>query len=45
MIGWSFVVTGIIMLAIKYTIGLSADEGGEGMGLDLTEHGEAAYEP
>lgn len=43
--GWSFVVTGIIMLAIKYTIGLSADEEGEGMGLDLTEHGEAAYEP
>ena len=42
--GWSFVVTGIIMLAIKYTIGLSADEEGEGMGLDLTEHGEAAYE-
>ena len=43
--GWSFVVTGIIMLAIKYTIGLSADEEGEGMGLDLTAHGEAAYEP
>ena len=43
--GWSFVVTGIIMLAIKYTIGLSADEEGEGMGLDFTEHGEAAYEP
>jgi Amt family ammonium transporter len=42
--GWSFVVTGIIMLAIKYTIGLSADEEGEGMGLDLSEHGEAAYE-
>ena len=43
--GWSFVVTGIIMLAIKYTIGLSADEEGEAMGLDLSEHGEAAYEP
>jgi Amt family ammonium transporter len=42
--GWSFVVTGIIMLAIKYTIGLSADAEGEGMGLDLSEHGEAAYE-
>jgi Amt family ammonium transporter len=42
--GWSFVVTGIIMLAIKYTIGLSADEEGEAMGLDLSEHGEAAYE-
>ncbi len=43
--GWSFVVTGIIMLAIKYTIGLSADEEGEAMGLDRSEHGEAAYEP
>ncbi len=43
--GWSFVVTGAIMLAIKYTIGLSADEEGEGMGLDLSEHGETAYEP
>jgi Amt family ammonium transporter len=43
--GWSFVVTGIILLAIKYTIGLSADEEGEAMGLDLSEHGEAAYEP
>ena len=42
--GWSFVVTGIIMLAIKYTIGLSADEEGEAMGLDRSEHGEAAYE-
>ncbi len=42
--GWSFVVTGIIMLAIKYTIGLSADAEGEGMGLDLSEHGETAYE-
>ena len=43
--GWSFVVTGIILLAIKYTIGLSADEEGEAMGLDRSEHGEAAYEP
>ena len=43
--GWSFVVTGIIMLAIKYTIGLAADEQGENMGLDISEHGEQAYEP
>lgn len=42
--GWSFVVTGIIMLAIKYTIGLSANEEGEAMGLDLSEHGESAFE-
>ena len=43
--GWSFVITGAIMLALKYTIGISADEEGEGMGLALSEHGEAAYEP
>ena len=43
--GWSFVLTGAIMLVIKYTIGLSADENGETIGLDLSEHGEAAYEP
>ena len=43
--GWSFAVTGAIMLAIKYTIGLSADEAGETTGLDITEHGTPAYEP
>jgi Amt family ammonium transporter len=43
--GWSFVVTGAIMLAIDKTIGLATDEQGEGMGLDLSEHGEAAFEP
>jgi len=42
--GWSFVVTGVILLVIDKTIGLAADEQGEGMGLDLTEHGEAAFE-
>ena len=42
--GWSFVVTGAIMLLIDKTIGLGADEQGEGMGLDLSEHGEAAFE-
>ena len=43
--GWSFVVTGAIMLALKYTIGISADEAGEATGLDITEHGTPAYEP
>ena len=43
--GWSFVVTGVILLVIDKTIGLAADEQGEGMGLDLAEHGEAAFEP
>ena len=42
--GWAFAVTGAIMLAIKYTIGLSADEEGEATGLDISEHGTPAYE-
>ncbi|MDA1128205.1 MAG: ammonium transporter [Chloroflexi bacterium] len=42
--GWSFVVTGVIMLAIKYTIGLNADENSESIGLDISEHGEQAFE-
>ena len=42
--GWSFVVTGAIMLALKYTIGISADEQGESVGLDISEHGEQAFE-
>jgi Amt family ammonium transporter len=42
--GWSFVVTGAILLVIDKTIGLSADEQAEGIGLDLTQHGESAFE-
>ncbi|MBT98041.1 MAG: ammonia channel protein [Dehalococcoidia bacterium] len=42
---WSLFLTTVIMLAIKYTIGLSVDEVGEGTGLDVSEHGETAYEP
>jgi Amt family ammonium transporter len=42
--GWSFVLTGAILLVIDKTIGLSADEQAEGIGLDLTEHGESAFE-
>jgi|TARA_B100000315_G_scaffold235091_1_gene249673 Amt family ammonium transporter len=42
--GWSFVVTGAILLVIDKTIGLSADGQAEGIGLDLTEHGESAFE-
>ncbi len=40
---WSFVVTSIILLAIKYTVGLRVEENNEQLGLDLTEHGEGAY--
>ena len=43
--GWSFVLTAIIMLGLKYTIGIAANEADEGVGLDISEHGETAYEP
>lgn len=42
-VGWSFVVTSIILLALKYTIGLRASESEEEAGLDLSQHGEGAY--
>ena len=41
--GWAFVTTAVIMLAIKYTIGLRPDSPQEEVGLDLSEHGEEAY--
>ena len=41
--GWSFVVTAIILLALKYTIGLRVAEPEEEFGLDTTQHGEGAY--
>ena len=42
--GWAFVVTAAIMLAIKFTIGIAADEDSEAAGLDISEHGEQAFE-
>ena len=38
--GWSFVVSGIILLALKYTIGLRVNDTEEEIGIDLTQHGE-----
>ena len=40
---WSFVATSVILLAIKYTIGLRAEESDEQAGLDQSLHGEEAY--
>ena len=40
---WSFVITSIILLAIKYTVGLRVEENQEQLGLDLSQHGEGAY--
>ena len=41
--GWSFVMTAVILLAIKYTIGLRVKEEQEEIGVDLSQHGEEAY--
>ncbi|TDU28084.1 ammonium transporter [Panacagrimonas perspica] len=40
---WSAVVSGVTLLALKYTIGLRPSEEAESEGLDLAEHGEKAY--
>ena len=37
---WSFVVSSIILLALKFTIGLRVNETEEEVGIDLTQHGE-----
>ena len=42
--GWAFVVTALIMLALRYTIGLRVSQEEEAIGLDLSQHGESAYE-
>ena len=41
--GWSFVMTAVILLAIKYTIGLRVDEATEEQGFDVAIHGDEAY--
>ena len=40
---WSFVVTLLIMLVLKATIGVRVSAEEEAMGLDLAEHAETAY--
>ena len=37
---WSFVISAIILLALKYTIGLRVSDQEEEIGVDLTQHGE-----
>jgi Amt family ammonium transporter len=41
---YSGVLTTVIALGIKYTIGLRLDEEDEVQGIDLVEHGESAYD-
>ena len=40
---WSFIATSIILLALKYTIGLRVEENVEQLGLDVATHGEQSY--
>ncbi len=40
---WAFVLTSIILLVIKYTIGLRVSEQEEILGLDASQHGEITY--
>jgi Amt family ammonium transporter len=40
---WSFVITLLIMIALKKTIGVRVSDEAERGGLDLAEHGENAY--
>src|SRR3546814_17231861 len=40
---YSFIVTTVIMLALKATIGVRVSEDVEASGLDLAEHAEPAY--
>ena len=41
--GWSFMATGAILLAIKYTMGLRVGSRDEEVGLDVSQHDEVAY--
>ena len=40
---WAFIMTSVILLALKYTIGVRVSEQEEEEGLDLSQHGEEAY--
>jgi ammonium transporter, Amt family len=42
-IAWSAVGSAVVWAAIKYTIGLRVDADAEREGLDITDHGERAY--
>jgi len=42
-IAYSFVVTSVILLAIKFTLKLEVSEEEERAGLDVSQHGEEAY--
>lgn len=41
---WSAVASVVILLAVKKMVGLRVDAEAEQTGLDITSHGESAYE-
>ena len=41
--GWAFVMTSVILFALKVTVGLRVRDEEEEQGLDLSQHGEVAY--
>ena len=43
-LGYSFIVTTILALILKYTIGLRLDAEDEANGIDEAEHAETAYD-
>jgi Amt family ammonium transporter len=40
---FSFIMTSLILLALKYTIGIRVSDDGETVGLDVDQHSEVAY--
>jgi Amt family ammonium transporter len=40
---WAFIMTSVILLILKFTIGLRVSKEEEEQGLDLSQHGEEAY--
>ncbi len=40
---WAFILTAVILFALKYTIGIRVSEEDEEAGLDISEHAETAY--
>jgi Amt family ammonium transporter len=42
-VAWTGVVSAVLFLILKYTLGLRPDAEAETNGLDISEHGERAY--
>jgi Amt family ammonium transporter len=42
-VAWTAIISAILFYALKFTLGLRPSEEAEREGLDLTEHGERAY--